>query len=58
MKLVKITYGVGFGRHTDELEFEDGATDEEIEDGVRDYVMDRFYWGFEVIESDDEEPTT
>lgn len=54
MKLVKITYGIGYGRHTDEMEFEDDATEEEIEEVVRLSVLDRLDWGFEIIQEGEE----
>ncbi len=48
MKRVKITYGIGYGRHHDEMEFEDDVTDEEIETIVQDSVMERLDWNFEI----------
>lgn len=54
MKRVKVTYGIGYGSHETELEFDDADTDEEIEEGVSDYVRDRLWWCHEI---DDVEET-
>lgn len=48
MKKVSVSYGIGYGTHETVLEFDDDATDEEIEDDVRDYVMERVSYGYEV----------
>lgn len=56
MKTVKIVYGIGYGRHNDELEFEDDATEKEIEETVGEYVMEKLDWGFEIIEAEETEP--
>lgn len=53
-KIVKVLYGVGYGRHYDVLEFEDDATDEDIEQSVRDFVTDRLDWGYEIQSGEDE----
>jgi hypothetical protein len=52
-KRVKITFGIGYGRHHDEMEFEDHETEEEIEEAVRLMVLDRLDWGFEIEEGED-----
>ncbi len=48
MRVVKIVFGIGYGRHTDEMEFGDDVSDEEIESAVQDYVMEKLDWGFEI----------
>ncbi|MEM9085345.1 MAG: hypothetical protein AAGB23_05430 [Pseudomonadota bacterium] len=50
--LVKISYGIGFGSHEDELEFRANATDEEIEEVVSDHVMERVSFGWERVSHD------
>lgn len=53
MIVVRIRYGVGYGRHEETMEFEDDATEKEIEEAVGEYVMQKLDWGFEVIEAGD-----
>ncbi len=43
---ILIKYGIGYGRHDDEIEMDDDATDEEIEESVRDVVMQRLDWSW------------
>lgn len=47
-RIVKIVFGIGYGRHHDEMEFEDDTTDEEIEQTVQDLVLEKLDWGFEI----------
>ena len=49
---LKIQYGVtSIGEQAeDEIELEDGMTDEEIEKAVYDYVSQFFDWGYEIID--------
>jgi len=54
MKRVKISYGVGYGRHYDELEFENDVPEEDIEEQCRLLVLEKLDWGFEIIEENDE----
>lgn len=54
MRIVKITFGVGYGRHKDQMEFDDGTPDEEIEESVQAYVMDRLDWGFEIEDEEED----
>lgn len=49
MRIV-ISYGVGYGRHTDEIEVEDNSTDEEIEKDVEEAVMQHFNWSWKRAE--------
>lgn len=50
MRIVRFSYGVGYGQHEDSFEVDDEATNEEIEEMVFQTVMDRLDWGFEVVE--------
>lgn len=48
MKKVRIWWGCNRDYGTDILEFDDDATEQEIEEEVRDYVMSMFEWGYSV----------
>ena len=52
MKKVKAWWGVGRDMDEDVMEFSDDATDEEIEEAVREYVMGYFDWGWEEAKND------
>lgn len=52
-RTVSITYGIGYGRHSDSLEVEDDATEEEIEAMVQDIVMEKLDWGYEVADNNE-----
>lgn len=49
MKKVKVFWGVGRDMDEDVLELDDNATDEEIEETAKEYVMGYFDWGWEVV---------
>lgn len=44
MKRIIIKYGIGYGSHETDMEVEDDATEEQIEEWVRDCVMERLDW--------------
>jgi hypothetical protein len=48
MKRVIVKYGVGYGSHEMDLEFEDAATDEEIESDVEAAVTERLDWSWKL----------
>lgn len=52
MKRVKVWINTGFAgaKHQDVFEFEDDATEEEIEADVLDWVFNKIEHGWEVIE--------
>lgn len=45
--LVKVQFGCGYGQHETELDFDDNATDEEIEQDVSDFARERFWWSWD-----------
>lgn len=51
---VNVRYGCGYGTHTAELEFDDTATEEEIEEDVGDFARERFDWSWSRMDEDDE----
>jgi len=55
MRIVKIKFGIGFGRHTEEIEFEDGTPDAEIEQAVQEYITEKLDYGFEIEDEPDVE---
>lgn len=50
MRTVIVKYGIGYGRHEMDLEFEDDATNEEIESDVEAAVIERLDWGWTLVE--------
>lgn len=44
MKTIKVTFTVGYGRHTDSLVVDDNATEQEINEMVEDLVRQRLDW--------------
>ena len=51
MKRVIIKFGCGYGSHETDLDFEDDATDEEIERDVEQAVMERVDWSWRAEET-------
>lgn len=49
MIIVEIKYGIGYGTHTTELEFEDGTPETDIEQEVADHVQERLEWSHQVV---------
>ena len=50
MRLINIRYGIGYGMHETDIEVDDDATKEEIEEEVKDCVMERLDWSWEEAE--------
>jgi len=48
--MIIVKYGVGYGSHTMDLEAEDDMTEDEIEEMVRDFVMERLDWSWKLEE--------
>lgn len=53
MKRVIFTYSIGYGRHKDDMEVNDDTPDAEIEELVRDAVLEKLDWSWKVNNSDD-----
>lgn len=51
MRTLIVSYGVGYGRHTMDVEVEDDATEEEIEREVEQAVIERLDWGWKDIDA-------
>jgi hypothetical protein len=49
-KLVKVKYGIGYGTHQTDIEVEDDATEDEIEEMAFEAVRDRLWVTCEVVE--------
>lgn len=54
MKLVRITYGVGYGRHSEVVEI-DAVSDEDLEEIVKHMVMERLDWSYTIEYEEPEE---
>lgn len=52
MKRVIIKYGIGYGRHKTGMDVEDDSSEEEIEAMVKEAVMERLDWSWEIQEAD------
>lgn len=52
MRKIKVCWGSGISEEHDILEFDDNATDEEIEKEAKEYVMDFFEWYWEEVKED------
>lgn len=50
MKKIEATWGMGREWDKEVLEFDDNATEEEIEREVREYVMQYFEWYWERVD--------
>lgn len=48
-KTVVVTYSVGYGDHTAELDVPLNATEDEINDEVSDFVHERLAWSWEFV---------
>lgn len=55
MKIYRAYLSIGFANATreEEFEFEDDATEQEIEEEVRDWMHNYLEWGFHEIEEED-----
>lgn len=49
MKLIEITYSIGASDHKTEIEFDDDASDDDIDEDVKDFVMERLEWSWRSV---------
>lgn len=54
MKIVTVRYGIGYGTHDMDLEFDDDMSDDEIEEAVMNAVQERLHYSW-AIEGDSDD---